>query len=172
MMHGMQRYLSDILGHSWARSIAKAAQRVVTHFDMSNGAKQLLLKMRLDLGIAGPSLQSSNTTRFTSVVSMLESIDRNANALKMLGSHPHFAPRQAVARSRGAAGVVADTLRNEDFFKDVAFLVEVLRPVAKVIMAVQGAHTTLGDVTRYWLYLARALLEVVDSTLVDAPAGE
>jgi hypothetical protein len=67
---------------------------------------------------------------------------------------------------------VADNLRNDVFFKDVGFLIEVLRPVAKVIMAVQGAHTTLADVTRYWLYLARALLEVVDSTLVDAPAGE
>jgi hypothetical protein len=49
---------------------------------------------------------------------------------------------------------------------------EVLRPVAKVIMAVEGAHTTLADVTRCWLYLARALLDVVDSTLVYRPAGE
>jgi hypothetical protein len=57
-------------------------------------------------------------------------------------------------------------------FKDVAFLMEVLRPVAKVIMAVEGAHTTLADVTRCWLYLARALLDVVDSTLVYRPAGE
>jgi hypothetical protein len=92
--------------------------------------------------------------------------------LQMLGSHRNFAPRRVVARSRGTAGVVADTLRNELFFKDTAFLVEVLRPVAKVLLAVRGAHTTLADVTRCWLYLARALLEVVDSTLVDAPAGE
>jgi hypothetical protein len=110
MMHGMQRYLSDILGHSWARSIAKAAQRLVTHFEVSNGAKQLLLEMRLDLGIVGPSLQTSNKTRFTSVCSMLESIDRNAPALQMLGSHPHFAPCQAVARSKGPAADVADIL--------------------------------------------------------------
>jgi hypothetical protein len=33
-----------------------------------------------------------------------------------------------VARSRGAAADVADTLRNDDLFKDVAFLIEVLRP--------------------------------------------
>jgi hypothetical protein len=124
------------------------------------------------LGIVGPSLQSSNRTRFTSVVSMLESLERNGQALQMLGSHPHFAPARAVAHSRGTAGAVADTLRNEEFFKDVALIMEVLRPVAKVIMAVQGPHTTLADVTRYWLYLARALLDVVDSTLVDAPAGE
>jgi hypothetical protein len=31
---------------------------------MSNMAKQLLLKMWLDLGIVGPSLQTSNKTRF------------------------------------------------------------------------------------------------------------
>jgi hypothetical protein len=104
MMHGIQR--SDVLGHSWARSIAKAAQRVVTYFEMSNGTKRLLLKMGLDLGIVGPSLQTSNKTRFTSVCSMLESNDRNAPALKMLGLHPYFAPRQAVARSRGAAGML------------------------------------------------------------------
>jgi hypothetical protein len=139
---------------------------------MSNGAKQLLLKMRSDLGIVRRSLQSSNRTCFTSVVSMLESLDRNGQALQMLGSHPHFAPRRAVARSRGTAGAVADTLRNEEFFKDLAFLVEVLRPVAKEILAVQGTHTTLADVTRYWLYLARALLKVVNSTLIDAPAPE
>jgi hypothetical protein len=86
-----------------------------------------------------------------------------------------IAAGRAVARSRGTTAVVADTLRNESFFKDVAFLLEVLRPVAKVIchdVAAQGAHTTLADVTRYWLYLAHALFEVVDSTLVDAPAGE
>jgi hypothetical protein len=111
-------------------------------------------------GKSGSNTLSSNRTRFTSVVSKLESIDHNAPALLMLGSHPHFAQGRAVALSRGTAGVVADTLRNDEFFKDVAFRLEVLRPVAKVSMAVQA---TLADVTRYWLYFARVLLEVVDS---------
>jgi hypothetical protein len=104
---------SDILGHSWARSITKEAQRVETHYEISKGAKQLLLKMGSDLGIVGPSLQTSNRACFTFVCSMLESLDRNAPALQMLGSHSHFAPRRAGAPSRGTAGVVAVTLRNE-----------------------------------------------------------
>jgi hypothetical protein len=33
----------------------------------------------------------------------------------MLGSYPHFAPRRAVARARGTAGVVADTLPTSYF---------------------------------------------------------
>jgi hypothetical protein len=48
--------LSDILGHSWARSIIKEAQCVVTYFETSHGEKHLLLKLRMDVGSVGPSL--------------------------------------------------------------------------------------------------------------------
>jgi hypothetical protein len=82
MMHGMQWCLSDILGHSWARSIIKAAQRFVSHFEMSNGVKQLLLKTQTKVTIQRPCTGSS----FPVVVSTQHG--RSGMRLKHLGFKP------------------------------------------------------------------------------------
>jgi hypothetical protein len=87
--------------------------------------------------VEGASLDSANKTRSHSVFAMLLSICRDSSALRFLAHDRHFHPC-------GAPGCteVVEIRRKDKFHTEVEVLAKVLEPAAKVIMAVQGAHTT------------------------------
>eukprot|EP00898_Chlorokybus_atmophyticus_P001866 jgi/Chlat1/2680/Chrsp18S02986 len=49
---------------------------------------------------------------------------------------------------------------NQDFWDGLSALCQLLEPFSKVISAVQADNATLADITRYWLYLAKAIKDV------------
>jgi hypothetical protein len=161
MFHGIQRILSDIAGHHWACGIVKQAQRVVTHFQCSHRPKSLLDNTRHRVRVEGASLETANKTRLTSEYSMLVSTVRNARALCQLGHDPNFTDLGQPSR------MMADIVSQDSFYTEVALLVKIIKLGAEVVMAVQGADTTLADVTRYWIYLAQELWNIVDGEFAE-----
>jgi hypothetical protein len=152
----------------------------------SHRPKSLLDETRRRVRVEGASLETANKTRFTSVYSMLVSIVRNARALRLLGHDPNFTDLGQPSR------MIADIVSQDSFYTEVALLVKIIKPVAKVVMAVQGADTTLADhqsdlhshfgavplrgrttlgpdqnVTRYWIYLAQGLWNIVDGEFAE-----
>ncbi len=45
------------------------------------------------------------------------------------------------------------------FWTKLTLLCKILEPFTKVLMAIQADHALLGDIPRYWAYLARSLEE-------------
>lgn len=48
---------------------------------------------------------------------------------------------------------------------------KLLQPLSEVIMAIQAKKATIADVTRYWLYLGRALKQCLEDAEGNLPAG-
>jgi hypothetical protein len=158
-MHAFALLMGTMLSHAWARSIVTRAQRIVTYFKASHrplGLLQIAARQTLEVtGEKYAGLRSANTTRFTSVHMMLSSVYQLERALK------------SVVVDHGSevkSGPVKRDLGDASFWKDLEQLVKLLQPLSEVIMAIQGDHSTLADVTRYFLYLARKL-EIMLPTL-------
>eukprot|EP00898_Chlorokybus_atmophyticus_P002936 jgi/Chlat1/3643/Chrsp238S03648 len=136
-MHGFFLAMGFVVGYySWAKNIIMSAQKIVTYFRASHRPLALLKNAAKADGI-NTTLYSFNKTRFTSVHSWFR-------LLKVL----------RVCATYGGPLEVG-----------LASLCELLQPFSKIIMAVQAADATLADITRYWLYLARAIKEI------NLPAG-
>lgn len=73
MMHGFALLVGSILSHAWASGLVARCQRIVTFFRHSNRMRELLSVKAKALQI-NSGLVSSNTTRFTSVQLMLQSV--------------------------------------------------------------------------------------------------
>jgi hypothetical protein len=104
------------------------------------------MEVAKNMGISG-MLQTSNTTRFTSVHLMLQSV------LKMDG------PLHAVLnvhRDEIQQPEVKLIIENRQFWAGLEVLSMMLEPFSQVVMAIQAKTATLADTTRYWLYLARS----------------
>lgn len=52
---------------------------------------------------------------------------------------------------------VIDILSNRTFWIFLDGLCQLLEPLSQVVKAIQATTATLADVTRYWLYLGRAM---------------
>jgi hypothetical protein len=57
--------------------------------------------------------------------------------------------------------MIANIANQDSFYTEVELL------VASVVMAVQGADTTLADVTGYWIYFAQELWNIVDGEFAE-----
>ena len=146
MMHSFSLVVGSILGHPWAKDLIKKGQRIVTFFHASYRSNSLLMEVAKNMGISG-MLQTSNTTRFTSVHLMLQSV------LKMDG------PLHAVLnlhRDEIQQPEVKLIIENRQFWAGLEVLSMMLEPFSQVVMAIQAKTATLADTTRYWLYLARS----------------
>lgn len=84
-MHAFSLVTGSILGHEWAASVIGDAQRLVTTIRASHEPYRLLQ----DIAKASPAckataLQTSNTTRFTSVYQCIQSVLKMEVAFKEL----------------------------------------------------------------------------------------
>ena len=79
-MQGFAGVVGSILSHAWASGLVALCQRVVTCFRDSHPARERLSAKAKALGIDS-GLVSSNTTRFTSVPLMLQSVAELCPAL-------------------------------------------------------------------------------------------
>eukprot|EP00898_Chlorokybus_atmophyticus_P007964 jgi/Chlat1/8169/Chrsp76S07652 len=135
---------------------------IVTYFRTSHRPLALLKNAAKAHGI-NTTLYSSNKTRFTSVHRCHTSHVGSA-CRRCLESVQHLeGPLRLVHRQHRDAmrnNTVVAIIDDHSFWEGLASLCELLQPFSKVIMAVQAADATLADITRYWLYLARAIKEI------------
>ena len=151
-MHAYALVMGGMLSHPWAANVVTQAQRVVTFFRASHKCLSDLNEAKSALRIKA-GLVTSNKTRFTSVEQCLTSVQRMEPALRMVvGAQGSTVKRE-----------VAAIIRSPSFWAKLGVLLKLLEPISQVIMAVQGAQTTFGDTVRYWMYLGRAIQEVVNS---------
>lgn len=109
------------------------------------------------LSITGRVL-SGNATRFTSVIRMLESLQRLRSALVEAAQSQPSAFKPAVRA----------IILCRDFWDDTAALLPILQPFAHAITAIQSLDATLADVLLHWLRLAAA----IQRTLLQLPRGK
>ena len=155
-MHAFALVLAAMVGHEWARGVVTQAQRVVTHIRASHQPMAHMRKSAKECGVQGGGLRTSNKTRFTSVLECLLSVLRNEAPLRSL-----------LQLGILTSAEVKATLQSADFWRRLAFLCRLLQPIAEVVMAIQRRSATLSDVTRFFCYLGRMLLELE----LDFPDG-
>ncbi len=145
-MHAFSTTMASVVGHSYATKLVTRAHRLVTFFRASHQPLAFLKQLASSLGIKR-MLITSNKTRFTSVHASLESVVRLQSAL------------QEVNRQRPSilSDLVISIIEDEMFFVRLKQLCKLLEPFSLVIAAVQAARTTLADLMRYWLFLAKLL---------------
>ncbi|DBB03109.1 TPA: hypothetical protein ACH3X1_013419 [Trebouxia sp. C0004] len=136
--------MASVMGHSYAEKLISRAQRLVTFFRASHQPLAFLKKLANSMGIKR-MLITSNKTRFTSVHASIESVVRLQSAL------------QEVVRQRAdlLSPLVKGIIEDDMFFVRLKQICKLLEPFSLVIAAVQAARTTLADVMRYWLFLAK-----------------
>ena len=146
-MHAFALVLKSCIDHPWAKDLIVAAQQVVTYFRASHQPLGKLYEQAKHLKIP-TTLKSSNTTRLTSVFIMLDSVLRLENAFRnVMVVHPDLIKNAQVEA----------TLCDLQTWSGLRALLTVLEPIADVVMAAQASNSTLADMTRYWLYTARAM---------------
>ncbi|DBA77178.1 TPA: hypothetical protein ACH3X1_009752 [Trebouxia sp. C0004] len=138
--------MASVMGHKYATGLITRAQKLVTFFRASRQPLALLKKLAGNMGIKR-MLITSNKTRFTSVHASLESVVRLQSALQ------EIARQQASLLSKEALNIINDDM----FFVRLKQICRLLEPFSLVIAAVQAARTTLADVMRYWLHLAKSV---------------
>ena len=145
-MHAFSTTMASVMGHKHATGLITRAQKLVTFFRASHQPLALLKKLAGNMGIKR-MLITSNKTRFTSVHASLESVVRLQSALQ------EIARQQASLLSKEALNIIIDDM----FFVRLKQICRLLEPFSLVIAAVQAARTTLADVMRYWLHLAKSV---------------
>ena len=140
--------------HPHATQLVTKAQKLVTFFRASHQPLAHLNKVAAALGIKR-SLITSNKTRFTSVHACLESVVRLQSALT------EVARQHKDLLSAAVLSIIDDLM----FFAKLKQICQLLEPFTLVITAVQAARTTLADVMRYWLYLAKQMTRVASQDL-------
>jgi len=157
MMHAFSTTMASVMGHPHAQDLIKRAQVLVTFFRASHQPLAFLKKLAHSMNIQR-MLITSNKTRFTSVHACLESVSRLQSALQeMARQHAHLLSRP-----------VLQIINDDMFFIRLKQICSLLEPFTLVIAAVQAARTTLADVMRYWLFLAKQMSSLVDGTLPPA----
>ncbi|DBA84465.1 TPA: hypothetical protein ACH3X1_016789 [Trebouxia sp. C0004] len=144
MMHAFSTTMASVMGHKYATTLITCAQRIVTFFRASHQPLALLKKLAANMGIKR-MLITSNKTRFTSVHASLESVVRLQNVLQ------EIAQQHAALLSAATLAIIKDDM----FCIRLKQICKLLEPFSLVIAAVQSAKTTLADVMRYWLFLAK-----------------
>jgi hypothetical protein len=161
-MHGFSLVMTSILAHPWAKQLQVFSQKLVQYFRASTRPMWVLLTIAKAQGI-NTTLHSSNKTRMTSVYICLQSVHALKDALRSLlrkSSSEINLPRWLLT-------LIED--QDRTYWEQLGSLCQVLAPFSQVVMAVQGDGTTLADITRYWIYLARELKKL--STDLFVPRG-
>lgn len=157
MMHSFSLLIGSILGHEWSKELVANAQLLVCYFRAAHKPLGLLRKEASRLGIRA-SLARANATRFTSVHMCLESVHNLQRALLNIA-------RESITSKR-----VLELLDDAIFWIEVGSLCKLLEPFSQAVMAIQSDRSSMADVTRYWIYLARVMR--TDIFKMRLPDGE
>jgi hypothetical protein len=122
MMHAWAKVIRLAVVHAEARPVVTAAQRLVTFVRALHAAQAAIRQLYATLKITGGGLQTSNTTRLTSVIQMLASVLRLKAVLQALVSQGglHLPPD------------VKATIDDAAFWRTLEGLCKLLRPVEEV----------------------------------------
>ncbi len=143
-MHAFSTTMGSVMGHPYAQALTTQAQTLVTFFRASHQPLFFLRQFAQSMNIRR-MLITSNKTRFTSVHASLESVVRLQTPLQEIArQHPKLLSKK-----------VLNIINDYSFFAKLRQICELLEPFTLVIAAVQAARTTLADVMRYWLFLAK-----------------
>ncbi len=153
-MHAFSTTMASVMGHPFAQKLVTRAQSLVTFFRASHQPLVFLQKLANNMGIRR-MLITSNKTRFTSVHASLESVVRLQSALQ------EMARQHSQLLSKAVLAVINDDM----FFVSLKQVCKLLEPFTLVIATVQAARTTLADVMRYWLFLARQMHSLGEGSL-------
>ena len=156
-MHAFSTLMGVILAHDWAAKLVVEAQRLVTYFRSSHRAGQTLRDTAKSMGI-NTFLATSNQTRMTSTYLCLDSISKLEAPLRVM---PALHQRDSHPNGLITKREVLDTIQSTTFWGSLTVILQVLRPFEQIITAIQGHDSTLADVSRYLLYVARTLEEVL-----------
>lgn len=151
-MHALNLGLQSVASHNWARGIVSRAQRVVTFVNASPPATAAVSRHARALGIKR-SLISSNGTRFTSVIRMLQSMDHLQDAVR----------RAAVDTDSTFKDEVLSTVKDRHFWMDLVALLPIFIPFGNAIMQIQADTANLADVMLHWLRIAAAIADNLSS---------
>jgi hypothetical protein len=149
MVRAFALVMGSILSHRWARERASKAQKLAVHFRASSKSRALFEDLKDKMKVPGGLPSKASRTSLASVGDCVQSVER------------HAAVFTALARDKRLDEDVKAVTREPTLFLELRFLAKMLAPIARVVTAVQSAHATLADATRCWLYLARAIEEVV-----------
>jgi hypothetical protein len=159
MMHGFGLVLGSVVSHAWAKEVLVSAQGLVTFFRSSHKPLGLFRETLNSLPVPEGSkkkkrgLVTSNQTRMTSQQMCLQSIvDNEVTFRTLLQNHPD------VLSSKPA---LLTLLQDRNWWTRIDALNALLEPFSKVIMAVQAERSSMADVARYWIFLARELPKVI-----------
>lgn len=156
MMHAFNTCMGSLMGHAWAKKIVKRCSKLVTSIRASHMPLQALTDIAKRMGITR-LLITSNKTRFTSVHASMESVVRLQPALiELATTQPKILTDKALA-----------LIKDDMFFIKLKRLCFLLEPFTLVIYAVQGDNTTIADVMRYWMLLAKHI-KALPRDIVDA----
>lgn len=156
-MHAFSTTMGSVMGHPIAEKLVKDSQVIVTFFRASHRPLDLLKTLAHRMGIKR-MLITSNKTRFTSVHASIESVVRLQSVLQEIARH-HIGMLPAK---------VQEIIDDDIFFVKLKQICKLLEPFTLIITAVQAARTTLADVMRYWLFLARQMSGLSSGSLPPA----
>jgi hypothetical protein len=140
-MHAFGLLLGSVMGHPWSSDLLVKAQKIVTYFNASHKPLALFREAAKQQPGKQVGLQSSNSTRLTSVQLCESSVLVNQGTFTNLLATPEG---RAAINSRPVLALLEDL----HFFGDLHLLDAVIQPISWVIMAVQRRDTTLADITR------------------------
>jgi hypothetical protein len=149
-MHAFALVMTSIMAYPAAKKLVAEAQRIVTYFRASHRPLAKLTQLATAAKIK-TTLVTSNKTRLTSVYLCLESV-RKLRPVFDLYLNEAAADATLLPDKQAA---IKTTLGDLSWWVQLTDLCNLLEPFNKVVMAVQADTTTLADLTRYWLYLAR-----------------
>jgi hypothetical protein len=138
-MHAFNLVLGSVLSFRWAQELLVSAQRVVTYFRASHQPLALLRAAAERFNIKR-ALHSANKTRFTSKHECVQSVLQNQPAFTLV-----LQENRTAINNSDVVTIISDPV----FWADLGKLNKVMLPFTKVIMAVQGNDSTLGDVCRW-----------------------
>jgi hypothetical protein len=132
---------------------------VITYFRASTRNYAILRAEAKKVGVT-TGFKRANSTRFTSVHMAVQSVRPFERVVSVEG----------VLDKLDLPEKFSSLLRNRHFWAKVEAVDRVLTPLSKVVMASQADESTLADLTRYWLFLAKSLTDLLTDPNFDAPS--
>jgi len=146
-MHAFNLAMQSVVSEAFFAAVITKCQKVVTFTCASHAVLAAVLAAAQGLNIqATPT--SANKTRFTSSARCVRSVNDLLVPYKSVILQQPDLFRSATGRE------VVNIMSEEHFAAWCGNVGEILLPFEQVIMAIQRDRATLGDVTRYWIYLS------------------
>ncbi|CAN0001141.1 unnamed protein product [Phaeothamnion confervicola] len=161
-MHAFNLLYSSFFRHPVPKSIMRTVQQMVMFVRTSHEVGELVRQKARELSKKSRALKTSNKTRFTFGEASLSSIAELEDVLQN-----DYGDASALFQHKPErVAILSDRWR--DFWRQLRKFLKLLLPISKVITMVQSDECTLADITRFWLYLAKDLVDVMAASELTA----